>query len=75
LPSSARSMRSFSCSHRSARSCGRPIGTEQVTEASTVYEFIGLSESGNAEIGAMSQDDYDQKMARWTRWINACLTG
>src|SRR3990172_4006129 len=34
---------------------------EQTTEASTVYEFIGLSESGNAEIAAMTQDSYGQK--------------
>jgi len=46
---------------------------EQTTAASTVYEFIGLSESGNAEIAAMTQESYDQKMARWTRWINAYL--
>lgn len=48
---------------------------EQTTEASTVYEFIGLSESGNAEIAAMTQDSYSQKMARWTRWINGYLAG
>lgn len=45
----------------------------QSTEASTVYEFIGLSESGNAEIAAMTQDSYSQKMERWTRWINGYL--
>lgn len=48
---------------------------KQTTEASTVYEFIGLSESGNAEIAAMTQNNYDQKMARWTRWINGSLEG
>jgi hypothetical protein len=44
-----------------------------VTEASTIYEFIGLSRKGNDEIAAMTQEGYAQKMARWTGWINACL--
>jgi hypothetical protein len=43
------------------------------TEASTVYEFVGLSRKGNDEIAAMSQEGYAEKMARWERWINDCL--
>jgi hypothetical protein len=45
------------------------------TEASTEYEFIGLSRRGNDEIAAMSQKGYVQKMARWRGWINAYLEG
>jgi hypothetical protein len=39
------------------------------TEVSTSYEYVGLSESGNREIDAMTQEDYDAKMARWSEWI------
>lgn len=45
------------------------------TEASTFYEFIGLSESGNTEIDALSQKAYDEKMERWDKWINEYLSG
>lgn len=45
-----------------------------VTEVSTVYEFVGLSDQGNIEIKGMSQDGYAEKMARWTRWINESRT-
>jgi hypothetical protein len=48
---------------------------EHITEASTVYEFIGLSESGNAEIEAMTLGNFNQKMARWIDWINGYLAG
>ncbi len=46
---------------------------ERTTEVSTSDEFIGLSESGNDEITAMTQDSYAQKMARWTAWIKASV--
>lgn len=42
-----------------------------LTEATTGYSFVGLSESGNREIAAMTQETYDAKMARWTDWINS----
>jgi hypothetical protein len=43
------------------------------TEAATSYEFIGLSEAGNAEIRAMTQGGYEEKMGRWNKWINEYL--
>jgi hypothetical protein len=43
------------------------------TEASTEYEFVGLSDSGNAEIAGMDDEAYAAKMERWTRWINEYL--
>lgn len=46
---------------------------ERVTEASTEYEFVGLSERGNEEIAGMTEEGYAEKMARWTRWINEYL--
>jgi hypothetical protein len=47
--------------------------SDQVTEAATRYEFIGLTESGNAEIALMTQAGYAQKMKRWSEWINEYL--
>jgi hypothetical protein len=47
--------------------------TKRTTKASTIYEFIGLSDSGNTEIAAMTQEEYDQKMVRWSNWINKYL--
>ena len=47
--------------------------SDRLTEAATTYEFIGLSEAGNAEIAAMTQESYAQKMMRWSRWINEYL--
>jgi hypothetical protein len=39
------------------------------TLVATGYSFVGLSEVGDGDIGAMSQEAYDAKMARWTEWI------
>lgn len=50
----------------------RPLAAD-VTEVSTAYEFVGLSEHGNAEIAHMNDQDYAEKMARWSRWINEYL--
>lgn len=47
--------------------------SERVTEASTSYEFIGLSDRGNADIVAMTQDGYAEKMSRWRAWIDELL--
>jgi predicted GIY-YIG superfamily endonuclease len=41
----------------------------QVTRVSASYEFIGLSDKGNSEIAAMTQDSYNEKMKRWAGWI------
>jgi hypothetical protein len=46
----------------------RRVG-DRATEATVEYSFVGLSESGNRDIAAMTRDAYDEKMARWTRWI------
>ena len=43
------------------------------TTVGTEYEFVGLSESGNAEIAAMTQDGYAQKMHQWAAWIQQHL--
>lgn len=47
--------------------------TNAITQASIIYEFIGLSQDGNHDIGRMTQESYDQKMERWTGWINEYL--
>ncbi len=46
---------------------------DQLTEAATKYEYIGLTEEGNAEIAAMTEDSYSVKMGRWSVWINEYL--
>jgi len=33
------------------------------------YTFVGLSEVGNQDIAAMSQEAYAEKMQRWQGWI------
>jgi len=42
-------------------------------EAAVAYSFVGLSEAGNREISAMTQDAYDAKMDRWRVWIGSAL--
>ena len=44
-----------------------------VTEVNIVYRFVGLSERGNQEINAMSQRTFEEKMERWTGWLNEYL--
>jgi hypothetical protein len=51
----------------------RALG-DQATEASVTYSFVGLSEAGNREIAAMTQESFDAKMSRWTEWIARSLT-
>jgi hypothetical protein len=46
---------------------------EGKTEVATAYAFVGLSEEGNAEIEAMTDAFYAEKMGRWERWIAAHL--
>lgn len=46
---------------------------EGQTEVRTEYDFVGLSESGNAEISAMTAESYTAKMERWRAWITAYL--
>jgi hypothetical protein len=43
------------------------------TAVSMVYSFVGLTDAGNQEINAMSQRAYEEKMARWTGWLNEHL--
>ncbi|MBI3447699.1 MAG: hypothetical protein HY049_02075 [Acidobacteria bacterium] len=43
------------------------------TKASVTYEFIGLSDAGNAEIAGMTGAAYAAKMATWRGWIDAHL--
>lgn len=43
------------------------------TDVRVVYEFIGLSERGNADIAAMAADAYAEKMTRWSRMIGATI--
>ena len=43
------------------------------TEATVRYSFIGLTDEGNREIAAMTQEAYDAKMGRWKEWIRSAL--
>lgn len=45
------------------------------TEVETRYGFVGLTETGNRDIAAMTQEQYDAKMDRWRGWIGEHLTG
>jgi len=51
----------------------RPV-MQDFTEATIIYAFVGLSESGNQEIAAMTEPFYAAKMERWTKWINDHLS-
>jgi hypothetical protein len=53
---------------------GRARGATE-TDVRVTYVFVGLSESGNREIAAMSQAAFDEKMTRWQQWIGDCLAG
>jgi len=44
-----------------------------VTDVSTVYSFVGLSEEGNDAISVMTATEYAAKMVRWTSWLESCL--
>jgi hypothetical protein len=46
---------------------------EQKTGVTVAYTFVGLSDGGNQEIAAMTQQAYDEKMRRWQNWIDAHL--
>ncbi len=46
---------------------------ERRTRADVSYDYVGLSEAGNRDIGAMSPEAYDEKMARWKGWIEGYL--
>jgi hypothetical protein len=39
------------------------------TTASVTYEFVGLTDIGNQDIEAMTDDEYVAKMKRWEGWI------
>ncbi|HKQ98317.1 MAG TPA: hypothetical protein VJV75_10610 [Candidatus Polarisedimenticolia bacterium] len=56
--------------HVSVRCEATSPGTTLVTVA---YSFVGLSESGNDEVAAMTQAEYDKKMGRWSNWIAAAI--
>jgi len=43
------------------------------TLVATGYSFVGLSDVGNQDIAAMTQEAYDGKMARWAEWIECHL--
>lgn len=43
------------------------------TEVRATYTFVGLSEPGNADIAAMSDEAYREKMGRWEGWIRTAL--
>jgi hypothetical protein len=45
------------------------------TAVAVAYAFVGLSETGNRDIDAMSEAGFDEKMRRWQRWIAGHLTG
>lgn len=43
------------------------------TDVRVQYTFIGLSDAGSAEIAAMTEDAYAEKMMRWRRLIEEHL--
>ena len=45
------------------------------TDVRVTYTFVGLSEVGNQDIAAMSQQAYEEKMRRWQGWITKSLPG
>ena len=45
------------------------------TDVRVTYTFVGLSEVGNQDIAAMSQEAYVEKMQRWQGWITKGLPG
>jgi len=45
------------------------------TRVQVTYTFVGLSEVGNDDIAAMSQEAYGEKMQRWQGWITKGLAG
>lgn len=45
-----------------------PIGDDK-TKVHTSYTYVGLSETGNAELAGMTPGSYGQKMQQWKRWI------
>ena len=47
--------------------------SDDTTDVSVVYEFVGLSERGNADIDAMTDTAYAEKMSRWSQMIAAAL--
>lgn len=49
----------------------RPQGA--ATDVEVRYSFVGLSETGNADIAGMSAAAYEEKMRRWERWIGEHL--
>lgn len=47
--------------------------SDRLTDVTVTYAFVGLSESGNADIGAMTEMAYADKMARWSQMIAAAI--
>jgi hypothetical protein len=43
------------------------------TEVRVTYTFVGLSDTGNQDIAAMSEAAYRDKMERWQGWIRTAL--
>ncbi len=55
--------------------CAPSAAANGSTDVAVAYTFVGLSESGNAEVRAMTPEAYAGKMARWSRWIAGALAG
>lgn len=47
---------------------------DKSTVVSTSYSYIGLSEAGNKDIDAWTQQAYDEKMSHWKEWIDRYLS-
>lgn len=45
------------------------------TEVEIVYSYVGLSESGNEAIAAMTEEEYAQKMHTWAGWVADYISG
>ncbi|HET7291676.1 MAG TPA: hypothetical protein VFM88_04565 [Vicinamibacteria bacterium] len=57
-----------------ARVSVRCRGVDSRTEVRVLYAFVGLSDTGNREIAAMSAQAYEEKMRRWKGWIDRHLS-
>lgn len=44
-------------------------------EVRTTYGYVGLSDAGNAAIRSMTRAAYEEKMARWKKWIDGLVEG
>ncbi len=47
--------------------------SDRTTDVAVSYAFVGLSDRGNADIDAMTESAYAEKMSRWAQMIAAAI--